>query len=224
MPDNKSMVSVIIPTYNRQDLIMEAIESVLNQVYEDFELIVVDNFSSDQTLDRLHGIKDPRVKILIEQRRGASFARNTGIKHAQGQFLAFLDSDDLWLPEKLAVQVCEIQSLPRGNIVFSQYSEFFNEQQAVRRTLSEGPLNLSVITMLIRTEDFRAIGSFNESLEVGEFLEWYARAMNRGMNISKLDTILSLRRIHPGNSVVNARQAKDYLEACRTIIKLRRKV
>jgi glycosyltransferase involved in cell wall biosynthesis len=223
MPDKKSMVSVVIPTYNRQDLIMEAIESVLNQVYEDFELIVVDNVSSDKTLNKLHGIKDPRVKIFVEPRRGAAFARNTGIKHAQGQFLAFLDSDDLWLPEKLAVQVSEIQSLPHGSIIFSQYSEFFNEQQAVRRTLSGGPLNLSVITMLIRTEDFRTIGSFDESLEVGEFLEWYARAMNKGMNISKLDTILSLRRIHPGNSVANARQAKDYLEACRAIIKLRRK-
>jgi hypothetical protein len=77
--------------------------------------------------------------------------------------------------------------------------------------------------MLIRTEDFRSIGSFDESLQVGEFLEWYARATNSGMNISKLDTVLSLRRIHPGNSVANARQAKDYLEACRTIINLRRK-
>jgi glycosyltransferase involved in cell wall biosynthesis len=224
MPDNKSMVSVVIPTYNRQDLIMEAVESVLNQVYEDFELIVVDNFSSDQTLDRLYEIKDPRVKILTEQRRGASFARNTGTKHAQGQFLAFLDSDDLWLPEKLAVQVGEIQSLPRGSIVFSQYSEFFNEQPKVRRILSGGPPNLSVITMMIRTEDFHAVGLFDESLKAGEFLEWYARAINLGMNISKLDTILSLRRIHSGNSVANARQAKDYLEACRTIIKHRRKV
>lgn len=223
MPDNKSMVSVVIPTYNRQDLIMEAIQSVLDQVYEDFELIVVDNASSDKTLDRLQEIKDPRVKIFVESRRGAAFARNTGITHAQGQFLAFLDSDDLWLPEKLAVQMNEIQSLPRGSIVFSQYSEFFNEQQAVRRTLSGGPLNLSVITMLIRTEDFRSIGSFDESLQVGEFLEWYARVTNSGMTISKLDTVLSLRRIHPGNSVANARQAKDYLEACRTIINLRRK-
>jgi glycosyltransferase involved in cell wall biosynthesis len=223
MPDNKSMVSVVIPTYNRQDLIMEAVQSVLDQVYEDFELIVVDNASSDKTLDRLQGIKDPRVKIFVESRRGAAFARNTGIAHAQGQFLAFLDSDDLWLPEKLSVQMDEIQSLPAGSIVFSQYSEFFNEQQAVKRALSGGPLNLSVITMLIRTEDFRSIGSFDESLQVGEFLEWYARATNSGMNISKLDTVLSLRRIHPGNSVANARQAKDYLEACRTIINLRRK-
>jgi glycosyltransferase involved in cell wall biosynthesis len=223
MPDNKSMVSVVIPTYNRQDLIMEAIQSVLDQVYEDFELIVVDNVSVDQTLERLQGIKDPRVKILVEERRGASFARNTGIRHARGQFLAFLDSDDLWLPEKLALQMDKIQSLPGGSIVFSQYSEFFNDRQTVRRTLRGGPLNLSVITMLIRTEDFRAIGSFDESLQVGEFLEWYARATNSGMNISKLDTVLSLRRIHSGNSVANARQAKDYLEACRTIINLRRK-
>lgn len=223
MPDNKSMVSVVIPTYNRQDLIIEAIQSVLDQVYEDFELIVVDNASSDKTLERLQEIKDQRVKIFVEPRRGAAFARNTGIAHAQGQFLAFLDSDDLWLPEKLAVQMNEIQSLPHGSIVFSQYSEFFNDQKAVTRTLSGGPHNLSVITMLIRTEDFRSLGSFDESLQVGEFLEWYARATNRGMNISKLDTVLSLRRIHPGNSVANARQAKDYLEACRSIINLRRK-
>lgn len=223
MPDNEGTVSVVIPTYNRQDLIMEAIQSVLGQVYGDFELIVVDNASSDNTLDRLQEIKDPRVKVFIEPRRGASFARNTGIKHARGQFLAFLDSDDLWLPEKLTLQMDEIQSLPRGSIVFSQYSEFFNDQKAVTRTLSGGPHNLSVITMLTRTEDFRSIGSFDESLQVGEFLEWYARATDRGMNIAKLDTVLSLRRIHAENSVANARQARDYLEACRMIINLRRK-
>jgi len=97
MPEKNPKVSVIIPTYNRAYLVGRAIRSVLNQTYQDFEIIVVDDGSTDNTEEVVKSFNDPR--------RGGSAARNTGIRAARGEYIAFLDSDDEWLPEKLEKQV-----------------------------------------------------------------------------------------------------------------------
>ena len=100
------IVSVILPTYNRAFTIRSSIESVLAQTYADFELIVVDDGSTDGTGDILKTIKDQRLKIIHSpENRGAAAARNLGIKASQADLIAFQDSDDLWAPHKLAVQV-----------------------------------------------------------------------------------------------------------------------
>ena len=108
MVQNSPTVSVIIPTYNRAHLIGRAIKSVLSQTYRDFEVIVVDDGSTDNTEEVLRNFKDENEKIKYirhKENRGGSAARNTGIKNARGQYLAFLDSDDEWLPEKLEKQI-----------------------------------------------------------------------------------------------------------------------
>lgn len=95
-------VSVVIPTYNRAHLVGRAIQSVLNQTYQDFEIIVVDDGSTDNTEEVVKSFNDPRIRyIRHDQNRGGSAARNTGIKMARGEYIAFQDSDDEWLPEKL---------------------------------------------------------------------------------------------------------------------------
>jgi len=95
-------VSVIIPTYNRAHLLDRAIRSVLDQTYQDFELIVVDDGSSDPTAEVIATFADPRIYYLRhEKNRGAAAARNTGIEASQGDYVAFLDSDCEWLPKKL---------------------------------------------------------------------------------------------------------------------------
>lgn len=99
-------VSVIIPTYNRAHVLGRALRSVLNQAYQDFELIVVDDGSSDATVEVMSGFADSRIRYLHhEENRGAAAARNSGIKAARGEYVAFLDSDDEWLPEKLEKQI-----------------------------------------------------------------------------------------------------------------------
>jgi glycosyltransferase involved in cell wall biosynthesis len=100
----KPQVSVIIPTYNRGWIIKEAIDSVLAQDYTEFELIVVDDGSTDHTSDILDSYGDD-IKVLSQKNKGVSAARNLGIAEASGKFIAFLDSDDLWLPQKLTVQI-----------------------------------------------------------------------------------------------------------------------
>ncbi len=218
MLDEEDLVSVIIPTYNRQDLLFEAIESVLNQVYVNFELLVIDNKSDDKTLERLNQISDTRIKVFTAPRRGAAHARNTGISHARGNFLAFLDSDDLWVPTKLALQVTKIKELGKGNMLFAEYREFAVDKEIDLSQRTDIKMSLSLITMLIGKEDFNRVGLFDPTLQAGEFLEWYARALALGMTTSAIEEVLSLRRIHGGNSASSARSAKDYLNACRALI------
>jgi glycosyltransferase involved in cell wall biosynthesis len=102
--DARPRVSVVIPTYNRAWILREAVDSVLSQDFGDFELIVVDDGSTDHTRDILHRYGD-RVRVLFQNNRGVSTARNRGIAAAAGELIAFLDSDDLWLPKKLRTQV-----------------------------------------------------------------------------------------------------------------------
>jgi glycosyltransferase involved in cell wall biosynthesis len=106
MKEVNPKVTVIIPTYNRAHLIKRAIKSVLNQTFQDFEIIVVDDGSTDNTEEVVKSFNDLRIKYIKHQKNlGASAARNTGIKNSKGEYIAFLDSDDEWLPEKLEKQM-----------------------------------------------------------------------------------------------------------------------
>jgi len=113
MPEKNPTVSVIISTYNRAHLIGRAIQSVLNQTYQDFEVIVVDDGSTDNTEEIVKSFNDPRIRyIRHEKNKGAAAARNTGIKAARGKYIAFQDSDDEWLPEKLEKQMKVFENAP----------------------------------------------------------------------------------------------------------------
>lgn len=113
-------VSVIIPTYNRAHLIKDAVESVLNQTYQDFELIVIDDGSTDNTREVLAVYKD-KLTYIYQDNQGRSSARNHGIKLAQAEFIAFLDSDDVWFPDKLERQVPILESAPPDVVLVHGY-------------------------------------------------------------------------------------------------------
>ncbi len=104
-------VSVIIPTYNRARYVTAAIDSVLAQTFTDYEIIVVDDGSTDNTKEVLQSYKD-KIHYIYQPNKGVSAARNTGIKAAKGEWIAFLDSDDEWLPEKLEMQMCDLRQYP----------------------------------------------------------------------------------------------------------------
>jgi glycosyltransferase involved in cell wall biosynthesis len=120
-------ISVIIPAYNAERTILETITSVQQQTFSDFELIVVDDGSTDRTLELLHSIKDERLKILSYQNGGVCVARNRGVAHANGEFIAFLDADDLWAPEKLELQLAALQQHPEAGVAYS-WTSFMDEQ------------------------------------------------------------------------------------------------
>jgi len=102
------LISIVIPTYNRADLIPKAIQSVLDQTYQNWELIIVDNYSDDGTKEVIDSFRDPRISMLLIPRTGSVAAsRNLGVLHSKGEWIAFLDSDDWWFPAKLS-SVCEV--------------------------------------------------------------------------------------------------------------------
>jgi glycosyltransferase involved in cell wall biosynthesis len=120
------LISVIIPVYNGEKTIRETIESVLNQSFSDFELIVINDGSQDSTLDVLGSIQDPRLKVFSYPNSGVSASRNRGFSHTVGEFIAFLDADDLWTPDKLEAQLKALQENPDAAVAYS-WTDFIDE-------------------------------------------------------------------------------------------------
>ncbi len=119
-------ISVIVPVYGVEKYIAATVRSVLEQTYSNFELIIVDDASPDQSIEICQEFKNSRIKIIHQENRGLAGARNTGIRHAQGEYLAFLDGDDLWSPEKLEKHVTHLENSPTVGISFSR-SAFIDE-------------------------------------------------------------------------------------------------
>jgi glycosyltransferase involved in cell wall biosynthesis len=124
-------ISVVIPTYNAESTILETISSVQEQTFLDFELIVIDDGSTDRTLELLHSIGDNRLRIFSYENGGVAVARNRGISHATGEFIAFLDQDDLWTPDKLELQLAALQRHPEAGVAYS-WTYFMDEKEGSR--------------------------------------------------------------------------------------------
>ncbi|OKH33684.1 glucosyl transferase [[Phormidium ambiguum] IAM M-71] len=120
-------VSIIVAVYGMEKYIAATVESVLNQTYPYWELIIVDDGSPDRSIEICQQFTDPRIKIIRQPNRGANAARNNGIRHAQGAYLAFLDGDDIWLPEKLEKHIAHLESSPKVGLSFSR-SAFIDEE------------------------------------------------------------------------------------------------
>lgn len=127
MFEHNKVLSVIIPVYNSENSVFQTLESVLAQTYRHFEIIIVDDGCTDTSIDICKSFADPRIKIIHQQNRGLAGARNTGIRHAQGEYLAFVDSDDLWLPQKLEKHLQHFARSPKVGVSFSR-SSFIDDQ------------------------------------------------------------------------------------------------
>lgn len=163
-------VSVILPVYNVEKFVAEAINSVLAQTYTNFEALIVDDGSTDRSIEICQQFTDPRIKIIRQKNRGLSGARNTGIRHAEGEYLAFLDSDDAWLPEKLEKHVAHLESSPAVGVSFSRSAFIdqegkslglslmteFDEEISLRQMLCRCPVG-NGSTVVIRKEVFEDI-------------------------------------------------------------------
>ena len=180
-------VSVIVPVYNRSKSVIEAIQSVLAQSFADLELIVVDDASSDDLAGSLAAIKDRRLRVLTHaENKGVSAARNTGIREARGKYIAFLDSDDRWLPQKLQYQLDFIQATDEsvtanctGYRVFNRYHPEGEVRISVP-VLARGDLMLGCrvspgSTLLAQRTVFETVGLFDESLRRLEDWDWLLR-------------------------------------------------
>lgn len=180
-------VSVIIPTYNRKKLLARAIDSVLGQAFADFELIVVDDGSTDGTGQFLRCHGDPRIRCVRQANAGVAAARNRGIREARGRYFALLDSDDEWLPEKLALQVELFESGPdRLGLVYTGVESVRNGQvtsldiptvrgHVLREMLVSNVIHGGGSNAMIRRDVISTIGLFDEHLPAMEDYEFFLR-------------------------------------------------
>lgn len=198
-------VSVIIPTYNRADFLTEAVDSVLNQTWRDFEIIVVDDGSTDGTRDVVGRYGD-RIKYFHKQNKGPSSARNFGTSKAHGNFLAFLDSDDIWEPNKLDIQMNFLQSHPEIKLISCGSYIMGNSRKRkfhIRGDLS-GDLFLTLYqrsfintSSVVLTQDcFFQVGPFDETIQTAEDYDLWLKVA-RHFPMAYLDTPLVGIRKHP---------------------------
>jgi glycosyltransferase involved in cell wall biosynthesis len=178
---DRPLISVIIPTYNRERYLREAVESVFGQTYDDWELLVVDDGSTDGTRTYLETLTDPRVRRVLRSHCGnAALLRNVGVRDAGGSHIAFLDSDDAWLPEKLALQIDDLQGHPECGWSYTGYvhmdewgrgNEWRNRRWRwaphsgwILEALIAEPALIAMPTVMVTRQLFEAVGGFDESL------------------------------------------------------------
>ena len=181
-------VSIVVPTYNAEGTILETIRSVQQQTFSDFEIIIVNDGSTDQTLKVLTTVSDYRLKVFSYSNAGVSVARNRGMSHATGEFIAFLDPDDLWTPDKLELQLQALQQHPEAGVAYSR-TYYMDEQGKFCHTdnapLLEGNIYEELLAqnflasigsnVLIRKEAIDSVGEFDPKLTHAEDWEFCIR-------------------------------------------------
>lgn len=200
----KQKVSVVIPAWNAERYLEEALESVVGQTVAAHEIIVVDDGSTDATA-AICG-RSPDVRYVHQPNSGAGAARNLGVALSAGDVLAFLDADDLWLPEKTAQQLSLLDD-PDVDAVFGSGMNFVSPDRAEElSSLSfDATIRAAYIpsAMMIKRHVFDAHGSFSTGGSLTDWVEWYLRFLDSGARVALSPTLVVRRRIHGANATMN---------------------
>lgn len=221
------MISVIIPLYNKEAGVATALRSVLAQTYQNFEVIVVDDGSTDGSVAVVETFNDQRIRLIRQQNAGVSAARNRGIEEAKGEYVAFLDADDEWMPEYLETQHNLTKKYPQCDVFVTNY-EFHNEDEVVtypylRKLLihkddgvlenyfevasfSSPPLWTSAI--IVRKDKIQTVGYFPVGVTLGEDLLTWARLACK-YRIAYTKKALAIYNFRTQKQLVTPRRAPD---------------
>jgi glycosyltransferase involved in cell wall biosynthesis len=180
-------ISVVIPAYNAERTILETIKSVQQQSFSGFEIIVINDGSTDRTLELLQGVKDERLRVFSYENAGVAVARNRGISHATGEFIAFVDADDLWTPDKLELQLAALRQHPEAGAAYS-WTYFMYEQEGSvvpgKPVFFEGNVYPKLLVnnivgngsnILVRRKAIESVGEFEPTLKSCEDWDFYIR-------------------------------------------------
>lgn len=200
------VISCIVPVYNGARFLSDALDSILAQSYPALEPIVVDDGSTDETAEVVRTFGD-RVTYVHQENAGPASARNTGVRQATGAFLAFLDADDLWHPEKLERQALRFSARSDLQLCLTYKRTFWVEEMQAeeeRLRLEDHPFvkdhpGYVCQTMLMPRETYDYVGAFDESLRIGEDTEWLLRAERLGVVREIMPDVLVYRRMHQDN-------------------------
>ncbi len=204
-------VSVIIHTYNNEKFIAETIESVLNQTYKDYEIIIVDDGSVDGTRDALSPYKQ-KIRYHYKENGGIASAKNTGISLSEAEFVAFLDHDDLWVSDKLQLQMECFKENPQVGLVYAQYTSFRDSKEL--RTKPEKGYSgwifkellaksfIQTSTVVVKKECLNAVGPYDESFSLGDEYDMFLR-ISKKFQCGFVDKGLTRYRVHDTNASNN---------------------
>lgn len=215
-------VSVVIPAYNAMKYLPKTLESVLQQTFTDFEVLIVNDGSSDQIVEWVDGITDLRVKLISQRNQGVSTARNIGIDHSQGEYVAFLDADDLWEPTKLEKQVHYLADRSEVGLVYTWTTliDTLGEptgrvfaslvEGLVWKQLIENDMISTGSSTMIRRSCFDEVGVFDPSLAFAEDWDMWLRIAAR-YSFGVVKEPLTFYRQHPNNATKNRQKMMQSL-------------
>jgi len=186
------LVSVVIPVFNGEAFLREAVESVMAQKYSPVEIIIVDDGSTDGTAEMARSLPET-VRYLHQSNQGPAAARNRGIEHAQGSLIAFADADDLWPEGKLELQLPYLLRDPAIEIVLGRI------QQVRLEEFAEPTFSVNLGSAIIRKSVFERVGLFDETMRYSEDVDWFMRAREAGAAIVTIDAVTLLYRQHEQN-------------------------
>lgn len=197
--DAAPTVSVVIPVFDSERFLAEAIESVFAQRHAPLEVIVVDDGSTDETPD-VAGRYGDAIRYYRQENRGTPAARNRGVELATGELIAFLDADDLYSPDKLALQLPRLEARPDTEIVlgFRQYYMLEDDGTGFRKHM-EPMMALQLACGLFRASVFSRIGPFDEGLRLTDDWNWFMRARELGVRLLIHRDVVLHQRIHEAN-------------------------
>ena len=200
--NQNQLVSVIIPIYNGEAYLSEAIESVINQTYSPIELIIVDDGSTDNSKEI--ALSYSQVNYIYQENQGVAVARNTGIAKCQGEYIALLDQDDLWLPNKLELQVEYLNSHPEISYVLGEQKIFLESGIEKPKWLKEEHLNKQIPAYLLgallaRKSVFNQVGYFCGDYRYGSDSDWFSRTIDLKLSHHVLPELVLLKRTHDTN-------------------------
>ena len=219
-------VTVIIPVYNSERFVKEAIDSVLGQTYTNHEIILIDDGSTDKSAEIARAYPD--IRYYYQENGGVSSALNFGISKVKTELLAFLDSDDYWELDKLEKQVEYLAKNSEAEGVFGLHKRFYHKpkeeytEQEKADATQVYPARFKA-ALLIKTASFMRVGKFDETIKLGDFLDWYRRASDMGMQLGLLDQVVFHRRIHDQNTSLKKKsEMSSYLRLLKNSMDRRR--
>jgi glycosyltransferase involved in cell wall biosynthesis len=224
------LISCIVPVYNGERFLCETLDSILAQTYRPLEIIVADDGSTDGTAAVVAGYGEP-VRYLWQPNAGPGAARNLGLRVAQGEFVAFLDADDVWHPEKLARQMARFQARPELELCVTHIRNFWipelHKEKARFRNhrLMQALPGYTPVTLLARRNLFEQVGLFNATFRHVHATEWFVRVAEQGRVTELLPNVLVYRRLHHTNRSrhLAAASRDEYLQLVKTSIDRRRR-
>jgi glycosyltransferase involved in cell wall biosynthesis len=194
-------LSIIMAMKNAQRYLTQALDSISSQSFQDFEIVVVDGNSSDDS--RKIAELYPKVRCIAQHDEGFSNAWNLGIESSRAPLVSFLDSDDIWLPSKLALQVARLESHPAADCVIGRV-QFFRDGETLPRGFNPDLLNGSHMaympgTSMLRRKVFDRIGHFEAKLGIVTDIAWFAKLRDEGVTIDSIDEVVLRKRVHANN-------------------------